>query len=379
MAGGLAAGAGPRCKPRQRHSRGNDGRRNGDVRQAAGVSTATLTTVLLKRVAPRVDARHAAAGAGLAALVGRAFTMRFVPGREDLATPAIVGLAEIDARRHRGDAGRLHRRDRCDGHQGCRRIRRYPLRPHAPARRDRAGHRRRGARRGQRAATGLPVWCDGAAAPPSVASLHFVGWQEPIGCGGVCVFPDDVIVADSDGAVLIPAAMRGRGVQPAVEQERLEDWIMAEIGKGVAAARPVPGQRRNQGALRARARRKLTRPRVGSGLRQSGFGSRHRPTGSAVGSGRGGARRERRAAGWLDSGRLAGLAPAAADDLSHVQRGAWHPPHAIALATMGVAQCSTSCKPMTVRRSHKWTPMTKRRWRPSSPRRCRYSATATAG
>ena len=55
--------------------------------------------------------------------------------------------------------------------------------------------------------TGLPVWCQGAAAPPSVAGLTFVGWQEPIGCGGVAVFPDDVIVVDQDGAVLIPAAL----------------------------------------------------------------------------------------------------------------------------------------------------------------------------
>src|SRR6478735_8544147 len=55
--------------------------------------------------------------------------------------------------------------------------------------------------------TGLPVWCDGAAAPPSVAGLTFVNWQEPIGCGGVAIFPDDVIVVDADGAVVIPKAV----------------------------------------------------------------------------------------------------------------------------------------------------------------------------
>ena len=59
--------------------------------------------------------------------------------------------------------------------------------------------------------TGLPVWCHGVAAPPSVAGLTFVGWQEPIGCGGVAVFPDDVVVADDDGAVLIPAGAARRG------------------------------------------------------------------------------------------------------------------------------------------------------------------------
>src|ERR671932_2365002 len=64
----------------------------------------------------------------------------------------------------------------------------------------------------------LPVWCAGAAAPASVAGLTFVGWQEPIGCGGIAVFPDDVIVADSDGAVVIPAALLGEVVTAAAEQ-----------------------------------------------------------------------------------------------------------------------------------------------------------------
>ena len=42
--------------------------------------------------------------------------------------------------------------------------------------------------------TGLPIWARGAAAPPSVAGLTFVRWQETVGCGGVCVVPGDVIV-----------------------------------------------------------------------------------------------------------------------------------------------------------------------------------------
>ena len=52
----------------------------------------------------------------------------------------------------------------------------------------------------------LPVWCAGVAAPASVNGLTFVGWQQPIGCGGCAIFPGDVIVADDDGAVVIPQA-----------------------------------------------------------------------------------------------------------------------------------------------------------------------------
>jgi regulator of RNase E activity RraA len=40
-----------------------------------------------------------------------------------------------------------------------------------------------------------------------VAGLTFVGWNEPIGCGGVAVFPEDVIVADGDGRGGHPAAL----------------------------------------------------------------------------------------------------------------------------------------------------------------------------
>ena len=81
-------------------------------------------------------------------------------------------------------------------------------------------------------ATGLPVWCAGAAAPPSVAGLTFVGWDEPIGCGGVAVFPGDVVVADQDGAILIPIALLDKVIKIALEQEAEEVWTLDEINNG---------------------------------------------------------------------------------------------------------------------------------------------------
>jgi regulator of RNase E activity RraA len=86
-------------------------------------------------------------------------------------------------------------------------------------------------------ATGLPVWCQGVAAPPSVAGLTFVNWQEPIGCGGVAVFPNDIIVSDEDGAVVIPQAMLDDLVATAPEQERFEAWVVSEVERG----QPLPG------------------------------------------------------------------------------------------------------------------------------------------
>jgi regulator of RNase E activity RraA len=93
--------------------------------------------------------------------------------------------------------------------------------------------------------TGLPVWCQGAAAPPSVAGLTFVNWQEPIGCGGVGVYPDDVVVVDDDGAVLIPAALVEEVARVAPEQERLETWIMEEVANGASLPGLYPPNEQN--------------------------------------------------------------------------------------------------------------------------------------
>lgn len=199
------------------------------------ITTATITTLLLKQGLRNVWMRGTRPlSPGQPRIVGPAFTLRFVPAREDLATPASWSnpistraaieampagcVAVVDAMGST-DAGifgdilcaRMHKRGVAalvtDG-----------------VLRDVAGVR----------ATGLPVWCRGAAAPPSVAGLTFVAWDQPVGCGGVAVFPDDVVVVDEDGAVLIPAAQLAYVVAEAPEQERLEEWIMSEVEGGAS-------------------------------------------------------------------------------------------------------------------------------------------------
>ncbi len=197
------------------------------------VTTATITTVLLKKGLRNVWLREAKPlQSNLPRVVGRAFTLRFVPAREDLATPesstrgAIEAMPEgciavVDAMGVT-DAGIF-------GDILCARMKKRGV----------AGLVTDGVVRDVAGVlgTGLPVWCDGAAAPPSVAGLTFVNWQEPIGCGGVAIFPDDVMVVDADGAVVIPKTIVEEVAVLCVEQERLESWIMNEVEKGV----PLPG------------------------------------------------------------------------------------------------------------------------------------------
>ena len=202
------------------------------------VTTATLTTLLLKKGLRNVWLRGTRPlRPGQPRLVGRAFTLRFVPAREDLATPeswsspistraAIEDMpsgciAVVDSMGVQ-DAGIF-------GDILCARMGKRGVAALVTdgVVRDVAGV----------LATGLPVWCSGAAAPPSVAGLTFVAWQQPIGCGGVAVFPGDVIVVDDDGAVLIPANLLDAMLEQAPEQERLETWIMGQVEQGV----PLPG------------------------------------------------------------------------------------------------------------------------------------------
>ena len=204
----------------------------------SGITTATLTTVLLKKGLRNVWMRGTMPiAAGQPRIVGRAFTLRFVPAREDLATPAswsspISTRAAIEAMPEGcvavvdamgvTDAGIF-------GDILCTRMKKRGVAALVTdgVMRDMAGV----------LGSGLPVWCSGTAAPPSVAGLTFVNWQEPIGCGGVAVFPNDVVVVDQDGAVLIPADLVDEVVALAAEQERLEGWIMEQVELGT----PLPG------------------------------------------------------------------------------------------------------------------------------------------
>lgn len=202
------------------------------------VTTATLTTVLLKKGLRRIWMRGPKPlfNAG-ERLVGPAFTLRFVPAREDLATP------------ESWSSPRSTRAAIEDMPEGCIAVVDAMGVPDAGifgdilvarmAKRGVAGLVTDGALRDGAGVegTGLPIWASGVAAPASVAALTFVGWQEPVACGGTAVFPNDIVVADGDGAVVIPAALVQDVALAAVEQERLELWIMREVDRGV----PLPG------------------------------------------------------------------------------------------------------------------------------------------
>ena len=197
------------------------------------ITTGTITTMLLKK-----GIRHAwmkgAMPFGFSGkrVVGSAFTLRFVPVREDLATPeswmkpiSTRGAIEAmpadcvvvaDAMGVTG-AGIF-------GDILCMRMVKRGVTALITdgVMRDKHGV----------LGTGLPVWCQGVAAPASVNQLTFVGWNEPIGCGGTAIFPGDIIVADDDGAVVIPKDLADFVATEGAEHELLETWLVQEVEKG---------------------------------------------------------------------------------------------------------------------------------------------------
>ncbi len=198
------------------------------------VTTATITTMLLKKGIRRcwMNGPKPLVPGG-PRLVGPAFTLRFVPAREDLATPEswakpISTRGAIEAMPEGCIAVADAMGITTAGIFGDILIERMKRRGVTALVTDGAVRDKAGVLKTQ-----LPTWCAGVAAPASVNGLTFVNWQEPIGCGGVAVFPDDIIVADDDGAVLIPRDLLDFIAKEGEEHERYETWVVSEVERGV--------------------------------------------------------------------------------------------------------------------------------------------------
>ncbi|MFQ5985632.1 MAG: ribonuclease activity regulator RraA, partial [Alphaproteobacteria bacterium] len=169
-------------------------------------STATLTTQLLKRgfrntFLTGIKPLHPAA----ARFVGAAFTLRTIPAREDL--DRFDSLVDPDHPQRKAietiGPGQVLVID-CRGETGAGALggilaTRLKVRGAAAVVTDGGV---RDAEEIER--LGLPVFCAGPAALPSLTLHHAVEVQTPIACGGVAVYPGDLLVGDADGVVVIP-------------------------------------------------------------------------------------------------------------------------------------------------------------------------------
>ncbi len=231
---------------------------NAEITDEAGelyarASTASLTAQLIKRgLRTRGISNIAPVNPATPRLFGPAYTLRYIPMREDLATGEamadpenpqrksielvppghvlIVDTQGMDVSGTFGDI--LIARLQMRGVAGV--VSDGPMRDIAELKK-----------------MDFPVFARGNAAPPSYASMIAADAQIPIGCGGVAVLPGDIVIGDADGVVILPAAIAQEVARNAVEQDQLEAYVRMRVEGGDSIVGVYPPNEETKAAYRA--------------------------------------------------------------------------------------------------------------------------------
>ena len=220
------------------------------IERLCHVSSATLCTQLFKRGFRNVFVQgiQQLARGGAGNLVGPAFTLRNIPAREDIdqlsafenpehpqrkgmemVPPGYVLVMDCRGERRVASGGQiLLTRLMVRGVAGV--VSDGPVRD---------SH--------EIAQMNFSVFCAGGSAPLNLLQHHAIDLNVPIGCGGVAVYPGDVIVGDREGVVVIPAHLADEVAADAAQQEKLEEFILERVRGGVA----LPGTYPPNAATRA--------------------------------------------------------------------------------------------------------------------------------
>lgn len=213
-------------------------------------STPSIATILHKRGLRNQYVQGARLlGSSLKRMVGPAFTLRYIPAREDIDV--------VEAFRDPQHPQRLAVETVPEGHvlvMDCRQdasaasagsilLTRLQFRGCAGVVSD------AGVRDVETiAALDMPCFCTGPCAPTNLSKHHATDINVPIGCGGAPVYPGDIVVGDLDGVIVIPSAIAGEVAAEVGPMEEFEAFALAEV----AAGRPVIGTYPPDDATRAR-------------------------------------------------------------------------------------------------------------------------------
>jgi len=191
-------------------------------------------------------------------MIGQAFTLRHIPAREDIDKREIfrdpqhpqrvavesVGPGDVlvlDCRRDASSAslgGILASRLQSRGCEGV--VSDAGIRDSDYA-----------------ASLDLPVYVASRSAPTNLTRQHGVDMNVPIGCGGVAVYPGDVILGDGDGVMVIPLEYLDDILPEALRMEHYEPFAQAHILKGAKVTDFYPAK---EEALALYAEYKRTNP-----------------------------------------------------------------------------------------------------------------------
>jgi regulator of RNase E activity RraA len=215
-------------------------------------STATVTTQLFKRGLRRMHMTGVRPVSRGRRLMGEALTLRYIPAREDLDVVEVFQNPEHPQRKAieltgpgqvlvidaRGDT-----RAASAGHILVTRL----------LRRGAAGLVTDGALRDSPAIAEMefPVYAAAASPAMNLTVHHAVDIGVPIGCGGVPVFPGDLVFGDEEGIVVVPRHLAPDVARDAAEQERLEAFILSKVESGAALPGTYPPDARTLEEYRA--------------------------------------------------------------------------------------------------------------------------------
>ena len=198
------------------------------------VSTATLMTALYKRgFRNQMIQGVVPLGRGPGTMVGEAFTLRYMPAREDL-NPITVFRDRAHPQRRAVEEcppGAVFvidsRKDARAASAGSILVTRLMMRGCAGIVTD-GGFRDAD----EIAGLAIPSYHSRPSAPTNLTIHQAIDIDVPIGCGDAPVFPGDVIVGDGDGVAVIPAHLADAIADEAVEMTAFEDFVTEEVRNG---------------------------------------------------------------------------------------------------------------------------------------------------
>lgn len=198
------------------------------------ISTATITSQLMARGLRNTfmqGVRRLTTGGP--SMVGEAFTLRYIPSREDIDVSAVFEDYNHPQRKAVETVPPGHvmvidcRQDNRAAGAGSILVTRMMVRGAAGVVTD-------GGLRDSPTIEDLdfPVYCAGRAAPTNLTRHHAIDINVPVGCGEVPVYPGDIIVGDREGVVVIPRHLADQVARDGYEQSLMEDFVTERVKAG---------------------------------------------------------------------------------------------------------------------------------------------------
>ena len=206
------------------------------ISQLRGASTASIATLLYKKGYYNAFIQGVVSlGERTPNMVGPAYTLRHIPSRPD--TDPIEAFREPEHPQRVAveacPAGAVLvmdcRQDASAASAGSILLTRCQVRGVAGVVSDGGIRDAKGA-----AALLMPVFAAKPSAPTNLTKHHAIDIGLPISCGGVAVYPGDILVGDGDGVIVIPRHLATQVANDTIEMERFETFVLEEVRDGAS-------------------------------------------------------------------------------------------------------------------------------------------------